>query len=123
MNGRLPDEAQASCIFAASHRGSSTRRHSSLGLNLRKDCSMAVRIRLKRIGAKNRPVYRIVVAHDKGKRDGRFIEEVGTYSPLQTANNFTLNAERVQYWLGVGAQPSETVRALLKRAQKNAAKA
>lgn len=84
---------------------------------------MAATIRLKRVGTKNRPVYRIVVAHDKGKRDGRFIEEIGTYSPRQAADNFKINPERAQYWLGVGAQPSETVRTLLKRAQKAAAKA
>lgn len=83
---------------------------------------MAVTIRLKRVGRKNCPTYRIVVAHNKGKRDGRFIEQVGTYCPRQATDNFKLDTERLRYWLGVGAQPSETVRALWKRAQKAAAR-
>lgn len=79
---------------------------------------MAVRIRLKRIGAKNNPAYRIVVADSRSPRDGRFIEELGTYLPLQRDNNVTLNLERANYWLSVGAQPSETVASFIKKAAK-----
>lgn len=74
---------------------------------------------MKRIGAKNHPVYRIVVADGRSPRDGRFIEELGTYDPQKrTLDNFTLNYDRAQYWLGQGAQPSETAASLIKRAGK-----
>jgi small subunit ribosomal protein S16 len=80
---------------------------------------MAVKIRLKRVGAKNHPVYRLVVADSRSPRDGRFIEEVGTYNPERKGrDNFALDYERVEYWLGQGAQPSETVASLIKRARK-----
>ena len=80
---------------------------------------MAVKIRLKRIGAKNHPVYRVVVADGRSPRDGRFIEELGTYDPLrQGRENYTLDFERASYWLSKGAQPSETVASLIKRAGK-----
>ncbi len=79
---------------------------------------MSVKIRLKRTGAKNSPVYRIVVADSRSPRDGKFIEEIGTYHPLQKGNNYTLNLERARYWVGVGAQPSETVGSFIKKALK-----
>lgn len=80
---------------------------------------MAVKIRLKRVGAKNHPVYRLVVADSRSPRDGRFIEEVGTYNPERKGrDNFQLDYDRVQYWLGQGAQPSETVASLIKQASK-----
>jgi small subunit ribosomal protein S16 len=79
---------------------------------------MSVKIRLKRTGAKNSPVYRIVVADGRSPRDGKFIEEIGTYHPLQKTNNYTLNLERARYWVGVGAQPSETVASFIKKAIK-----
>jgi small subunit ribosomal protein S16 len=80
---------------------------------------MAVKIRLKRVGAKNHPVYRLVVADSRSPRDGRFIEEVGTYNPERKGqDNFQLDYERVEYWLGQGAQPSETVSSLIKRVRK-----
>lgn len=80
---------------------------------------MAVKIRLKRVGAKNHPVYRLVVADSRSPRDGRFIEEVGTYNPERKGrDNFQLDHDRVQYWLGQGAQPSETVASLIKQARK-----
>jgi small subunit ribosomal protein S16 len=80
---------------------------------------MAVKIRLKRVGAKNHPVYRLVVADSRSPRDGRFIEEVGTYNPERKGrDNFQLDQDRVQYWLGQGAQPSETVASLIKQARK-----
>ena len=76
---------------------------------------MAVRIRLKRMGAKKRPFYRVIVADSRSPRDGRFIETLGTYNPLTSPSALTLNTERVQYWLSCGAQPSDTVKGLLSR--------
>jgi small subunit ribosomal protein S16 len=81
---------------------------------------MAVRIRLKRVGAKNHPVYRIVVADARSPRDGKFIEEIGTYQPLKKNDNVALNLDRVRFWLGRGAQPSETVASFIKKAAKAA---
>ena len=82
---------------------------------------MAVKIRLKRIGAKNKPAFRIVVADGRSPRDGKCIEELGTYLPLQKQNNFSLDLERANYWLSKGAQPSETVASFIKKATKAAA--
>lgn len=82
---------------------------------------MAVRIRLKRTGAKNTPAYRIVVTDSRNPRDGRFIEEIGSYVPTKRENKFTINLERANYWVGVGAQPSETVASMIKKASKAAA--
>jgi small subunit ribosomal protein S16 len=82
---------------------------------------MAVRIRLKRAGAKNQPVYRVVVADSRSPRDGKFIEELGTYHPAKKGNNYTLNLERVRYWVGVGAQPSDTVASMIRKAARSAA--
>jgi len=79
---------------------------------------MAVRIRMKRIGATNTPVYRIVVADKRSPRDGKFIEEIGTYQPLKKGDNVTLKMERADYWISKGAQPSDTVRSFIKRAKK-----
>lgn len=76
---------------------------------------------MKRIGAKNTPVFRIVVADSRSPRDGKFIEELGTYQPLQKGNNFTLNLERAKYWVQKGAQPSETVASFIKKAGRAAA--
>jgi small subunit ribosomal protein S16 len=84
---------------------------------------MAVKIRLKRIGAKNNPAYRLVVADGRSPRDGRFIEELGTYLPTQGDKNFQVDLERANYWLSKGAQPSETVASILKRATKAQAEA
>lgn len=81
---------------------------------------MSVKIRLKRIGAKNAPVYRVVVADSRSPRDGKFIEEVGTYQPLKKDTNFSLNLQRVEHWLTKGAQPSETVASFIKKARKAA---
>lgn len=75
---------------------------------------MAVKIRLKRLGKIRAPYYRIVVADSRTKRDGRAIEEVGKYHPTEEPSLIEVDSERVQYWLGVGAQPSEQVLALLK---------
>lgn len=77
---------------------------------------MATKIRLKRMGAKKAPFYRIVVADVKAPRDGRFIEEVGYYNPLTEPVEIKVDAEAVQKWMKTGAQPTDTVRALLKKA-------
>ena len=75
---------------------------------------MAVKIRLRRMGAKKAPFYRIVVADSRAPRDGRFIEELGTYDPNQDPSVFNLKEEYVKKWLANGAQPTETVGKLLK---------
>ena len=75
---------------------------------------MAVKIRLKRMGKIRTPFYRVVVADARTKRDGRVIEEIGTYNPKAEPSIITIDSDRAQYWLGVGAQPSEAVAALLK---------
>jgi small subunit ribosomal protein S16 len=79
---------------------------------------MAVKIRLKRIGAKNAPVYRIVVADTRSPRDGKFIEEIGTYHPVQKTSKVNLNLDRAEHWLGKGAQPSETVASFIRKARR-----
>ncbi|MBQ1283451.1 MAG: 30S ribosomal protein S16 [Acutalibacteraceae bacterium] len=76
---------------------------------------MAVKIRLRRMGAKKAPFYRIVVADSRYPRDGRFIEEVGYYNPLTNPAEVKVDAEKVQKWIGNGAQPTDTVKALLKK--------
>ena len=76
-----------------------------------------VKIRLRRMGAKKAPYYRIVVADSRSPRDGRFIEEVGTYDPMADGEKLKVNQERVAYWIAKGAQPTDTVRGLLKKAQ------
>lgn len=76
---------------------------------------MAVRIRLKRMGAKKRPFYRIIVADARAPRDGRFIETLGTYNPLLEPSEVKLREDRVRLWLTRGAQPSDPVRDILKR--------
>ncbi len=75
---------------------------------------MAVKIRLKRMGKKFQPFYRVVVLDGRKKRDGRVIEEIGLYDPMQEPSLIRIDSERVKYWLGVGAQPSDTVFNLLK---------
>ena len=78
---------------------------------------MAVKIRLKRMGAKKAPFYRIVVSDSRSPRDGRFIEEIGTYNPLKDPGEIVVDKERAADWIGCGAQPSDTVRALLKKSE------
>jgi len=75
-----------------------------------------VRIRLRRVGRKKSPVYRIIVADSQSPRDGKFIEIIGQYAPRQTEGGLNVNEERANYWMSVGAQPSDTVRSLLRRA-------
>ena len=74
-----------------------------------------VKIRLKRMGAKKAPFYRIVVADSRYPRDGRFIEELGTYNPLVEPSEFKVDAEKVKAWIKNGAQPTDTVKELLKK--------
>ena len=76
---------------------------------------MSVKIRLKRMGSKKRPFYRIVVADSRSPRDGRFIETVGTYNPLTQPEQVTLKEEAIMGWLYNGAQPSDTVRNILSK--------
>ena len=76
-----------------------------------------VKIRLRRMGAKKAPYYRIVVADSRSPRDGRFIEEIGTYDPMAEDNKVNVEMDRVDYWIKNGAQPTETVRGLLKKVQ------
>jgi small subunit ribosomal protein S16 len=82
---------------------------------------MSVKIRMKRVGAKNAPVFRIVVADSRSPRDGKFIEELGTYQPRKKGENFKLDLDRAKYWLSKGAQPSDTVASFIKKATKPAA--
>ncbi len=77
---------------------------------------MAVKIRLKRMGAKKAPTYRVVVADSREPRDGRFIEEIGFYNPQTNPSDYKVDTEAARKWLDRGAQPTETVRSLLKKA-------
>ena len=76
-----------------------------------------VKIRLRRMGAKKAPYYRVVVADSHSPRDGRFIEEIGTYDPLTKPATIDIDMERAKYWIANGAQPTDTVRGLLKKAE------
>lgn len=78
---------------------------------------------MKRIGAKNQPVFRIVVTDGRSPRDGRFIEELGTYWPRKKTDKFTFDLERAKYWISKGAQPSDTVASFIKKAGKATATA
>lgn len=83
-----------------------------------------VKIRLRREGAKDRPYYRIVVADSRARREGAFIEQVGTYDPMKKGeDNATIDLEKVDAWIGNGAQPSETVLSIIKKARRAAASA
>ena len=76
---------------------------------------MAVSIRLRREGSLNRPYYKVVVADSRSPRDGKFIEIIGTYDPKKPGHNSTLKLDRAEYWISKGAQPSDTVRSLIKK--------
>src|SRR4029450_12361703 len=84
---------------------------------------MAVSIRLRREGAKNSPYYKVVVSDRRSPRDGKFIEIIGTYDPKIPGRNSTLKIDRVEYWISKGAQPSDTVRSLIKKNKKATATA
>lgn len=77
---------------------------------------MAVKMRLRRMGAKKSPFYRVVVADSRYPRDGRFIEEIGTYNPMTDPATINIDADKAKKWIGNGAQPTDTVKALLKKA-------
>lgn len=81
-----------------------------------------VKIRLRRIGAKKKPFYRVVVADSRNARDGRFIEEIGTYNPLTNPAEIKIDFVKAKEWIGKGAQPTDTVRALLKKVEAQATK-
>ena len=74
-----------------------------------------VKIRLRRMGAKKAPYYRVIVADSRSPRDGRFIEELGTYDPMAEGEKIKVDLERTKYWIANGAQPTDTVRGLLKK--------
>lgn len=76
---------------------------------------MAVKMRLRRMGAKRAPFYRVVVADSRYPRDGRFIEEIGTYNPMTNPAEIKINAEKAEQWLKNGAQPTDTVKVILKK--------
>ena len=76
---------------------------------------MAVKMRLRRMGAKKAPFYRVVVADERSPRDGKFIDEIGYYNPLTNPAEIKINAEKAEKWLSDGAQPTETVKSLLKK--------
>lgn len=76
---------------------------------------MAVKLRLKRMGSKQKPFYRIIAADSRSPRDGRFIETVGTYDPVKKENNITVDEEKVMKWLNNGAQPTDTVKNILSQ--------
>ncbi len=76
---------------------------------------MAVKIRLRRMGAKKNPFYRIVVADSRSPRDGRFIEEIGTYDPTKNPSAVNIDAEKAKQWIANGAQPTDTVKSMLKK--------
>ena len=78
---------------------------------------MAVKMRLRRMGAKKAPFYRVIVADSRSPRDGRFIEEIGYYNPLTNPAEIKIDAEKANKWLANGAQPTETVRSLLKKTE------
>ena len=78
---------------------------------------MAVKIRLRRMGAKKSPFYRVVVADSRFPRDGRFIEEIGTYDPMRDPAVIKIDAEKAKTWIANGAQPTDTVRYLLKKSE------
>lgn len=82
---------------------------------LKGENKMAVKIRLRRMGAKKAPFYRVIVADSRSPRDGRFIDTIGTYNPLANPVEIKIDAEKAKKWLGNGAQPTETVKALLKK--------
>jgi len=81
---------------------------------------MAVSIRLRREGTTNRPYYRVVVADSRSPRDGKFIEMIGNYDPKKASDNANLDLGRAEYWIGKGAQPSETVLSIIRKARKKA---
>ena len=83
---------------------------------------MAVKIRLQRFGGKKRPYYRIVTANSRAKRDGRYLEQVGTYDPMRKPHAITFRSERMEYWISVGAQCTDTVASLYRKYKREDSK-
>lgn len=81
---------------------------------------MAVAIRLTRQGSKDRPYYKIIVTDSRARRDGRYIEQVGSYDPMKEGENYTIDLAKVDSWIAKGAQPSETVASMIKKSRKKA---
>ena len=79
---------------------------------------MAVKLRLTRVGSKKNPIYRVVAADTRSPRDGKFIELVGNYDPKKPGDNANIDLTRIDYWIKNGAQPSDTVRSIIKKARK-----
>jgi small subunit ribosomal protein S16 len=116
-----PGSLLSSALFFGKHRDSGSGLAGAGQVRTAKNeptTLMAVKIRLKRIGAKNKPAFRIVVADSRSPRDGKCIEELGSYLPQKKSDKFTLDLERAKYWLSKGAQPSETVASFIKKASK-----
>ncbi|MEO1856658.1 MAG: 30S ribosomal protein S16 [Rubritalea sp.] len=84
---------------------------------------MMVALRLNRQGTKDRPFYKIVAVDSRARRDGRYIEQLGSYNPMLEGTNFTIDLAKVDAWIGNGAQPSDTVRDIIKKARKAALEA
>ena len=84
---------------------------------------MSVSIRLNRKGTKDRPYYKIVAVDSRKRRDGRYIEQIGTYDPLLEGSNYTIDLEKAEKWLAVGAKPSETVASIIRKARTASEKA
>ena len=82
-----------------------------------------VALRLNRQGTKDRPYYKIVAVDSRKRRDGRYIEQIGSYNPMQEGTNFTIDLEKVDAWIANGAQPSDTVRDIIRKAKKEALEA
>ncbi len=78
---------------------------------------MSVALRLNRKGTKDRPYYKIVAVDSRKRRDGRYIEQIGTYDPMKEGENFTIDLEKADKWVGVGAKPSDTVRSIIRKAR------
>ncbi len=81
---------------------------------------MALRIKLARGGSTHNPIYRIVIGEARGKRDGRFVERIGTYAPKSPREQLIIKLDRVDYWVSVGAKPTDTVRSLINKARREA---
>ena len=95
----------------------------SESISSKESLPVSVVIRMKRMGRKNRAFYRICATDKRSPRDGRVIEEIGTYQPLKKGENFTLNLDRANYWVSEGAQPSDTVASFIRKAKKATAAA
>jgi small subunit ribosomal protein S16 len=89
--------------------------------SLRKTSDMALKIRLTKVGSVHQPLYRVVVAEARSRRDGAAVENIGTYRPGDKGNPIALNMERVDYWLSKGAKPTDTMHAMIKKAKRAAA--